>query len=153
MPSAKSSLEARLRRDLIRDNKISSVAKEFLIRMRSVVFMRSLMLTKRFNFLGIVPETSENGDLVCIIFGCSVPIVLRQMERDDGGAHFEVVGECYVHGMMDGGRSRLSRSMISKDRYLSYVGGSSGINAGACKLYVARFHDLSSVYSYVRYRH
>jgi hypothetical protein len=37
------------------------------------------------------------------MFGCSVPIVLREYEHENGaGSHFEFVGECYVHGMMDG---------------------------------------------------
>ncbi len=62
------------------------------MQMRSVGFMRSLMLTRRFEFLGLVPELSENGDLVCIILGCSVPIVLLEMERDDGGTHVEFIG-------------------------------------------------------------
>jgi hypothetical protein len=37
------------------------------------------------------------GDFVCVIFGCSVPVILRKV-RD----HFRVVGEAYVHGLMDG---------------------------------------------------
>lgn len=47
------------------------------------------------------PDVRE-GDLVCIIFGCSVPVVLRKVSTGGGHAHYEVIGECYVHGMMDG---------------------------------------------------
>jgi hypothetical protein len=47
------------------------------------------------------PDVRE-GDMVCIIFGCSVPVVLRKVSTGSGNAHFEVIGECYVHGMMDG---------------------------------------------------
>jgi hypothetical protein len=38
------------------------------------------------------------GDHVCVIPGCDVPILLRM--RSDGG--YEVVGECYIPGLMDG---------------------------------------------------
>jgi hypothetical protein len=47
------------------------------------------------------PDVRE-GDMVCIIFGCSVPVVLRKVSTGGGNAHYEVIGECYVHGMMDG---------------------------------------------------
>jgi hypothetical protein len=37
------------------------------------------------------------GDIVCILFGAGVPFILRP--EDD---HYLLVGECYVHGIMDG---------------------------------------------------
>ena len=42
------------------------------------------------------------GDMFCLIFGCSIPVVLRKISASGGSPHFEFVGECYVHGMMDG---------------------------------------------------
>ena len=36
---------------------------------------------------------------MCILYGCSVPVLLRQQSDEMG---YAVVGECYVHGMMDG---------------------------------------------------
>lgn len=74
-----------------------SMVKEFLQRVQEVVWNRQLIKTKR-GYLGLAPEAAEKGDLVCILYGCSVPVVIREVE---GGAH-ELVGECYVHGMMDG---------------------------------------------------
>ncbi|PMD12788.1 hypothetical protein NA56DRAFT_540752, partial [Hyaloscypha hepaticicola] len=47
------------------------------------------------------PSVRE-GDMVCIIFGCSVPVVLRKVSTGGGNSHFEFISECYVHGMMDG---------------------------------------------------
>jgi hypothetical protein len=47
-------------------------------------------------------------DVICILDGCSVPVVLRPCSRDMGtrtderGSFYQFVGECYVHGMMDG---------------------------------------------------
>jgi hypothetical protein len=41
------------------------------------------------------------GDIICILFGCSVPIVLREY-RTENDHYFEFIGEAYIHGMMDG---------------------------------------------------
>jgi hypothetical protein len=38
------------------------------------------------------------GDLICILFGCSVPVILRK--HKDG--FYEFVGESYIYGKMDG---------------------------------------------------
>jgi hypothetical protein len=37
------------------------------------------------------------GDKIAIIFGCSTPIVIRPH-----GAFFQVLGESYIQGIMDG---------------------------------------------------
>jgi hypothetical protein len=38
------------------------------------------------------------GDRVVVLFGAELPLVLRQ---DDEG-YYQVIGEAYVHGAMDG---------------------------------------------------
>ncbi len=48
--------------------------------------------------LGALPYAARVGDMICVLFGCSVPVVLR---KRDGGP-YEFVGECYLHGFMDG---------------------------------------------------
>jgi hypothetical protein len=47
--------------------------------------------------MGIFPSNTQVGDLICILFGCSVPVVLRPWEQE-----FRLVGECFVYGIMDG---------------------------------------------------
>lgn len=47
-----------------------------------------------------VRSCCEEGDVVAIIHGCSVPMVLRK--TDEPGCTYEVVGDCYIDGMMDG---------------------------------------------------
>ncbi|KAI1742790.1 heterokaryon incompatibility protein-domain-containing protein [Xylaria scruposa] len=47
---------------------------------------------------GLAPQGSKVSDIVCILLGCSVPVVLSK----DRGQLYKVVGEAYVHGMMDG---------------------------------------------------
>lgn len=115
-------------REMIFFGKCPSMAIDFLRRVLSVVWKRSLILTSREEFLGLAPFKAREGDLVCILYGCSVPLVLRKIERHkmNGGApspwkrvkpgealpprtdssksdhYYELIGECYIHGMMDG---------------------------------------------------
>jgi Heterokaryon incompatibility protein (HET) len=51
------------------------------------------------NFLGIGPCEAEPGDLVFILLGAGVPYILRQHSQDE---KLQIVGEAYVHGIMDG---------------------------------------------------
>ena len=48
---------------------------------------------------GLGSAATKKGDLICILFGCSVPVVLR---KDRNGSHYQFIGECYVHGTMNG---------------------------------------------------
>ncbi|KAI1174997.1 heterokaryon incompatibility protein-domain-containing protein [Nemania sp. FL0916] len=47
---------------------------------------------------GLAPQGCKVSDVVCILFGCSVPVILS---RENEG-RYRVVGEAYVHGMMGG---------------------------------------------------
>jgi hypothetical protein len=49
-------------------------------------------------YIGLAPLTSKLGDSACAILGCKSPLVLRLNE--DGC--YEVIGECYIDGFMDG---------------------------------------------------
>jgi hypothetical protein len=44
------------------------------------------------------PPSVLKGDLVCILFGCNMPVILRETDVN----RYVFVGECYVHGIMDG---------------------------------------------------
>ncbi|RMZ87243.1 hypothetical protein DV736_g5535, partial [Chaetothyriales sp. CBS 134916] len=136
----------------------SSIISDFLRRVQSVIWNRSLMKTKT-NKLGIVRKDVKPDDLICILYGCSVPVIFRRHVKDDGDLrqermqdekdlekeaakkiwkwwlfkekgkreiewlgptttvkqkskitskaedwkyHYKFIGECYVHGMMDG---------------------------------------------------
>lgn len=52
-------------------------------------------------YVGLVPALSRPGDVVCVVLGAHVPFVLREREGGDGGL-WELVGEAYVYGIMDG---------------------------------------------------
>jgi len=136
----------------------SSIISDFLRRVQSVIWNRSLMKTKS-NRLGIVRKDVQPNDVICILYGCSVPVIFREHVKTDGDLAlerieddedmkkdaakkifkwwrfkskgirevewqdatiapvqkarirskaedleywYEFIGECYVHGMMDG---------------------------------------------------
>jgi hypothetical protein len=37
--------------------------------------------------LGLAPDSAQKGDIICILFGCSVPLLLRQREYSKGRTH------------------------------------------------------------------
>ncbi|EIT80643.1 hypothetical protein AO1008_07076 [Aspergillus oryzae 100-8] len=51
---------------------------------------------------GLCPPGTKKGDFICILYGCSVPLVLREVSRKSTQHCFKVIGEAYVHGKMDG---------------------------------------------------
>ena len=48
-------------------------------------------------YMGIGPSGMRPGDSICVFLGGNVPWVVRQ-----DGHEYTLVGECYVHGIMDG---------------------------------------------------
>jgi len=58
---------------------------------------KRLLFTRR-GYIGMAPHEARKGDEVVLLLGSRVPVVLRK--REEGG--FELVGEVYVHGIMNG---------------------------------------------------
>lgn len=69
-------------------NERNSIITEFCRRVQSVIWNRALIRTKK-GALGLVSEDVKEGDWVCIIYGCTVPVILRKgkwktnEQRDD----------------------------------------------------------------------
>jgi hypothetical protein len=59
---------------------------------------RRVLMTTRTGYLGLAPKAVQQGDVVATLLGCECPIVLRPYSDNV----FHVIGECYVHGLMDG---------------------------------------------------
>jgi hypothetical protein len=57
---------------------------------------RKLLLTDD-GYVGLGPEITQRGDLVCVLSDLVMPIVLRPSDHG-----YRVVGEAYVHGIMFG---------------------------------------------------
>lgn len=50
--------------------------------------------------MGVVPKRAQKGDFIVVLFGGSVPHVVRKHGHDDG--EFLYIGEAYCDGVMDG---------------------------------------------------
>ncbi|KAG4412819.1 hypothetical protein IFR04_014054 [Cadophora malorum] len=49
-------------------------------------------------YIGWVPNNSQRKDIVCLLSGCSIPVILR--ERVEQG--YYMIGAAYIPGLMDG---------------------------------------------------
>lgn len=58
---------------------------------------RSFVTTEK-GYLGLAPWGARKGDVICVLRGGDVPFVLREKEH----GYWELVGEAYLHGIMDG---------------------------------------------------
>jgi hypothetical protein len=63
---------------------------------QNMTFGRRVMKTQS-GYVGLAHFQSQVGDIVCLLAGCTVPMVLRKGEQG-----YKFVGEAYVHGIMDG---------------------------------------------------
>jgi hypothetical protein len=82
------------------DDGNSSSMVNFLRRVQAVTWNRRMAETEECS-IGIVPLETEVGDIVCVLSGCSVPVILREHEDDT----VTLIGECYINGIeavMDG---------------------------------------------------
>jgi len=71
--------------------------KYMLASMRNATFLRRFMWTEK-GYMGLGPAAAAVGDQVCVLFGGQVLYVLRPK----GELEHEFIGECFVHGLMDG---------------------------------------------------
>jgi hypothetical protein len=56
-------------------------------------------MTSREGRIGMVSERAMKGDLICILFGCNVPVVLRRKRNKD---ELALVSECFLDECMQG---------------------------------------------------
>jgi hypothetical protein len=47
--------------------------------------------------LGFGPASVREGDQLCVLYGATVPFILRSY-----GESYNLIGECYVDGFMNG---------------------------------------------------
>lgn len=66
----------------------------------TVVRLSYWLMVSRSGRMGMVGEGAIKGALVCVLYGCSVPVLMRKC--CNGGDSYTLVGECYLDGCMDG---------------------------------------------------
>jgi hypothetical protein len=79
---------------------------EFLKRIQAVTWNRRVFLAAPDSpndepLLGLAPRDAQVGDRICILFGGSVPFVLRRHQKMANSC-WEPISESYVNGKMDG---------------------------------------------------
>lgn len=79
-----------------------SMAVEFLRRVQRAVWNRVFIRSKKQKLFGLAPWRTEMGDVICILLGCSVPVILRKRGSRPAASYYELIGESYIHSMMDG---------------------------------------------------
>ncbi|KAI1163236.1 hypothetical protein F5B18DRAFT_621137 [Nemania serpens] len=101
----------------------SQIVTQFLKRVQGVTWNRRFIegipdnpLTKDAEPLfGISSPETGRGDMICILFGCSVPCILREHITGNNTKYFEFIGEAYIYGIMDGeGISALSANGVEE---------------------------------------
>jgi hypothetical protein len=131
--------------------------KQYLKRVLQTVWSRRLAIvenSKGEELLCLTPQGAKKGDKVCILYGCSVPVLLHEYSPDGGGDRdrsftrtstsststgsssaapppppplimtaetatgttYKLIGECYVHGMMDGEAIKYQQKEKIEDR-------------------------------------
>jgi hypothetical protein len=64
---------------------------------------RRFVVSKERNLIGMVPSSAQLGDRICLLKGCSVPLLLRPSSGNGSDQkQWTLVGECYFHGVMHG---------------------------------------------------
>jgi hypothetical protein len=54
-------------------------------------------------YVGLGPPGMQVGDLICVVYGSSFPLILRgKTTLDHGPSGYQLVGECYCDAIMDG---------------------------------------------------
>jgi hypothetical protein len=93
--------------DVSADKRPPQIVAEYLKRVQAVTWNRMFIegaptAANSEPLFGLAPPDTKENDRVCILFGCSVPCILRPCKSENGTQYFEFVGEAYIYGRMDG---------------------------------------------------
>ncbi|KAI1269257.1 HET-domain-containing protein [Xylariaceae sp. FL1019] len=69
------------------------------VRTTADFMVNGILFTLSNNYIGMSYAPVSQGDEVFVVLGCDVPMILRPFPH---GKSYQVVGACYVHGMMYG---------------------------------------------------
>jgi hypothetical protein len=98
--------------EILKMEGLPDAVREYLRAVRGSVWNRRMFLgsacvtssTEKSQVIGLLPRGARSDDVVCILFGCSVPVVLRKTSNimGDPGQCWQFIGEAYVHNYMNG---------------------------------------------------
>ncbi|KAF2792212.1 HET-domain-containing protein [Melanomma pulvis-pyrius CBS 109.77] len=84
--------------DSLRSRNPQKILKEMQQAIVAALQYRRFATTDR-GYFALVPRGTRLGDRICVFERGHVPFVIRPVE---GGEGYELMGECYVHGIMQG---------------------------------------------------
>jgi len=91
------SMEGGIRGDLTAEDNMSAIhAGNLWVRKAAG---RQFAITQS-GYMTLVPDFAKVNDTICVFLGAKVPYVIR--ESSEEGKSWQLVGETYVHGVMDG---------------------------------------------------
>lgn len=85
----------------------------YMAALQDTLYGWRFVTTKR-GYVGVVPNMAQIGDAIAILKGGRVPFILQESEARPGA--FRLVGECYIHSMMNGEGLSLQGVVESKFR-------------------------------------
>lgn len=74
-------------------------AQNYILAPQDCLIGWRFVITKK-GLFSMAPPIAKAGDNICILDGGVVPFTLRKSVEFRG--RFELVGECYIHGLMNG---------------------------------------------------
>jgi hypothetical protein len=76
---------------------IPSRPRRYLLTVTRLIKGRAFFVTQK-GHIGLAPKAAKPNDQICVLLGCSTPLILRPIANEQ----HQIVGECYVHGLMNG---------------------------------------------------
>lgn len=101
---------------LLRDMTLPDTVHEYLRHVQAVAWNRKFLVCRSLQgapkwLFWLGSRYIRPGDLVCVLFRCSVPVILREK----ASSTYDFVGESYIHGKMDGeALATMDEDMISR---------------------------------------
>ena len=68
---------------------------------------RRFFMTEQRGYMGLGPSTLKKGDKICVLLGGCTPFIIRPVGNREACSSipkpcYELIGDCYVDGLMDG---------------------------------------------------
>ncbi|CAM1508623.1 Fc.00g054710.m01.CDS01 [Cosmosporella sp. VM-42] len=90
---------------ILKQDDTTNLKSDYLKRVQAVCWNRTFFEWENGDekkLEGIGPGESDRDDLVCILYGCSVPCILRQTWYGSDPNYYQLIGEAFILGHMDG---------------------------------------------------
>jgi hypothetical protein len=118
----------------------NAVIKDIMEKIESVMFDRSLARISHSEALGLVPRDTEIGDLICILYGCSVPVVLRRFLKTG-----EEIWEQRAENIREEQAAVIIQRAYRKCLFLCYKGNYFSATEGLSRAYQKRRFTMAEV--------